>query len=127
MRVDHRQIVVTTGATGAGTASSGEPWSGFVVEVRNGGTILDSGGSADYTITRKDDGGTILALTNVAASPWQYQPRPATHTVTGGTTNYAAAVGPVLSPQGVPVDGYVQVVIAQGGTSVSGTLDFYIS
>lgn len=116
-------IRVETNAFGAGTVVSEMPVSGFILEVRSGaqGTALDSGGTADYTFTRKGDGGTILAVTN-QTSPWQYQPRPATHSITGGTTNYAAGVGPVLSPAGVPCDDYVQVVIAQGGTSVAGTV-----
>ena len=119
------QIVLTTPAGGiAGTATSSHPISGRILEVRNPGTGLDSGGTADYTITRNADGGTILALTNVAG-PWQYQPRVATHSVTGGTTNYAAGIGPVLDPGGVPCDDYVTVVIAQGGTAASGTIIFH--
>lgn len=72
----------------AGTVDVG-PFSGYVSEIRlpNAGTALTGSGTADFTFTRKDDGGTVLALTDKTA-PFSYQPRPVVHTVTGGTTAY---------------------------------------
>lgn len=117
-------IAVTTDAAGAGTALSSKPISGRIVEVRmpNAGTAITStGGTADFTLTRVADGGTVLAATNQNA-PWQYQPRPAAHTTSGGTTAYAAGVGPVPDSRGVPCDDYLQLVVAQAQPSKSGTV-----
>lgn len=126
MTVTKVEVVLSTNATGGGTAQSGAPVSGHVAEVRLASSALLAGGTADLTVTRLHDGGTILKLTNASAAPFQYQPRPAQHTTSGGTTEYAGAVGPVLDPLGVPCDDFLKVVIAQGAQSAAGTLVFHV-
>ena len=119
------ELVLTTDAAGAGTVTSTTPWSGYVVEVRmnNAGTALSSG-TADWTLTRVRDGGTILALANTAA-PFQVFPARRLTNEAGGTTAYNTGVGPVVQA-GVPVDDYVQLVVAQAGTSKSGTVYVHV-
>ncbi len=126
-RIARYAVEVTSGADGAGTATTPYPISGEVVEIRvpNDGTALMSGGTADLTVTRDTDGGTVFAGVNLTP-PFQYAPRPAVHTTTGGTTNYAAGVGPVLDPAGVPVDDYLTVVVAQGLATKSATVYIHV-
>ena len=118
-------ITITSGATGAGTAVSERPFSGEIVSVRmaQAGTALTSGGTADFTITRLNDGGTVLAVTNQLA-PWQFQPREAAHSITGGTSAYSTGVGPVLT-HGPLIDDYLQVVVAQAVPNKSANVFVY--
>lgn len=117
-------ITMTSGATGAGTVVSKWPLSGEILSIRMSGTALNGlGSTADFTFTRQNDGGTVLAVSNVDA-PWQYQPREASHTVTGGTTGYSLGVGPVLT-HGVPIDDYLVCVVAQGGSAASAAAYVY--
>lgn len=98
-----------------GTAVSG-PICGEILEVRYGGTLLNAATkTTDYTLTRVGDGGTILALTD-QDGPWQFAPREAVHTTAGGggtVTGY------------IPVEGHLQLVIAQGGTATDDVSVFY--
>ena len=126
-RVSLYQFPVTTNAWGGGTVTTEYPLSGEVIEVRlpNNGTALTGGGTADFTITRTVDGGTILAAANVAA-PFTYYPRGAVVTTGAGTTAYQVGGQSVYDTgAGVPVDGYVQVEIAQGSVSGAATLYMY--
>lgn len=127
MSVQRIPLSITTDAAGAGTATTPAPVNGWVLEVRmaNAGTSLTVGGSADFTVTRLVDGGTIWAESNVSA-PFVRSPRPAQHTTAGGTTSYATGIGPVLDPRGVPVDDYAQIVVAQGALSASGTVYLFV-
>lgn len=114
------KITITTGATGAGTVLSTAPISGEVLSIRMIGAGLNSAGStADYTFTRQADLGTVLTVSNVD-TPWQYQPRESVHTTSGGTTQYGLSSSNVLT-NGVPIDDYLQMVVAQAGSAVSGT------
>ncbi len=117
------EAVIVRDATGAGTLISG-PVSGEVLEIRvpnagtawtNGGT---AGGTADLTITRLRDEGTICALSNLLP-PVQIQPRTVVNDVTGGGSA-------ILSQRGVPVDDHLKIVIAQGVASVSGTVFIHV-
>ena len=120
------EITLGQTAAGAGTATSAWPISGEVVEVRMdaAGTIIASG-TADFTITRSNDGGTILSAANQTA-PFEYHPRRAVHSDSAGTTAYAAGAGPVYDAGGgIPVDGYVQVVWAQGNPA-AGTATLWV-
>lgn len=112
------QLSVTTDATGAGTATTLYPLTGYVTEIRYGGTVLNRGGSATYTFTRPDDGGTILALP-ATNGPWQSDPRGNTST-TGGVVSGTAVAG------GVPVDGYIRLVTAAAAFSVTDTVNIYV-
>lgn len=114
-------VAVSVGASGAGTTTTG-PVCGRVTEVRvgAGGASLSAGGSADWTITRLADGGTVFAAANVAA----HQTFPIARglvTTTAGTTAYSVGVGPVVVP-GVPVDDHLVVTVAQAAPSASGTV-----
>ena len=99
-----------------------------ILEVRlpNSGTVIaNSGGTTDFTLTRLSDGGTVLAVSNVAA-PFEYHPRRAVHSDTGGTTAYATGVGPVVDAGGgIPIDDHLQVVWAQG-SAAGGTANLWI-
>jgi len=123
------ELVLTTDAAGAGTVDSTAPVCGEIVSVRvpnAGTTIMGGGGTADFTITRLRDGGTILAAANQTA-PWELNPRLPAHTTSAGTTAYAVGVGPVTTG-GPPVDGYIRVVMSGGTPSAgkSGTVYLYV-
>lgn len=112
------QIDVTSGANGAGTATT-RPISGQVVEVRipNAGTALFSGGTADLTITRQNDGGTVVGAANITI-PFTISPRQIMQPVAGGGTA-------LLDPNGVPVDSGLNVVVADGLASKTTTVYIY--
>ncbi len=121
--VNRQEIAVTVDAAGAGTVLSSRPISGKIVEVRmdDAGTALTgTGGTADFTLTRNRDGGTILSAANQSA-PWQYQPRAAAHSTSAGTTAYALGVGPVYG-DGIPCDDHIKLLVASGQPSASGTV-----
>ncbi|MDP3937552.1 MAG: hypothetical protein Q8R92_05375 [Deltaproteobacteria bacterium] len=108
-----REVISITGP--AGTAVS-VPVSGEILEVRYDGTDLNAAtATADYTLTRVGAGGTILALTD-QEGPWQYAPREEVHTTAGAG---GTAIGPI------PVEGHLQLVIAQGGTATDDVSVFY--
>lgn len=91
----------------AGTVVS-RPVHGRVLEVRYAGTALDGGGdTADYTLTR-DDGGTVLAVTD-QGGPWSYAPRQPLHSTAGAALTETDGL--------IPVDGHLQLVVAQAGTA----------
>lgn len=123
MSVSREQFIVTVDSAGAGTVTSSVV-SGVVLEVRSQSTGLLTGGSADITLTRVEDGGTVIAITNQSAAPFSYYPRPGANSVTAGTTSYAVGIGPVPA-EGVPVDGELKLVVAQAAPSTSGTVNVY--
>lgn len=108
-------------AAGGGTFLSVRPISGEILSIRCPGTAL--GGTADFTFTRRADGGTILVVTD-GAGPWQYQPRDPTHTLSGGTTFYSAGSSPV-GDVGVPIDDHLKCVVAQGAASATQSIVVY--
>lgn len=110
-------ITLTTDGVGAGTAMSNGPVEGEILSVRCGGTAL--GGTADFTLTREGDGGTVLVVTN-GAGPWQYQPRESVHTTSGGTTSYSIGSG-VIS-EGIPSADYLKLVVAQATPNATQTV-----
>lgn len=122
MGVSRKSVVVTIDSSRGGTAITG-PVSGEVIAVRSPSTGWTAGGSADITVTRKEDGGTILAVTNQAAGDFEYAPRAAVNTITGGTTAYGAGLGTYAD--GLPVDGEIQVVALQAAANTSGTVHIY--
>ena len=121
------QYPVTTDSAGGFTGTTIPFPSSRVqsIRVNNAGSTLTAGGTGDFTFTRTADGGTVLAVSNQAA-PWQFQPREALHSTSGGTTAYALGIGPVVDTLGVPVDGSITVDIAQAAVSASGTIFFYL-
>ena len=122
MRVDKHALSVTTDAAGAGTATTVSPLNGHVEEVRYGGTIL--AGTATFTLTRVGDGGTILAYTATAA-PWSRAPLQPVHSSVGGGALVAATGGSALADR-VPVDGYVQLVVANAGSVLTDSVSIFV-
>lgn len=121
MGIRRAEISVTTDASGAGTASS-RPISGLLREVRLGGTALNNGGSADFTITRDGDGGTVLAVTNLDGA-WSRSPRQLIHSSTGGTLDTGGLTSAITAQVGeIPIEGSVRVVVAQGAPSKTDTV-----
>lgn len=106
-------IVFTTNASGAGTVLSPEPLMGDVVLIRQDAGDAPGTATADYTLTRHDDGGTIAAITNTV-DPFEVSPVVTLHqgTTVAGTASYP----------GVPCDGHVKLVIAGAEASVEGTI-----
>lgn len=123
MSVQRHEISLVTDGAGACTAYSAYPVSGeikAVVYVR--GTLDNT--TTDITITGEKSGISILALTNVTTDG-QYAPRMATHGITGTAALYAAAGTAVLACIPVALE-RIQVVVAQGGASKTGTLHVYV-
>lgn len=104
-------IFVSVNGAGGGTVVS-RPVVGDIISIRLPGTAL--GGSADFTITRQSDGGTVLAGTDMAG-PWQYQPASAFHsgTAIAGTT------------VGVPSASHLVVTVGSAAASTGGTIHVY--
>lgn len=115
MSIRRAQVRVTGPA---GTAVS-SPIAGEILEIRYDGTALNAASAtADWTFSRTEGGGTILAITD-RSGPWSFAPRQAMHTTAAGTLTDASMVGPV------PVAGNVRVVLAQGGTATDSVSIFY--
>lgn len=97
----------TTDGSGAATCYSKWPVLGEICEIRQ-----PAGGTATYTITRAETGGTILAATGLVG-PFSVNPRATVVTTAnaGGT-----AIGLI------PCDEQVKVVLASGPASTAGTV-----
>lgn len=110
------RIVFETDSSGSSSVLSARPVCGRVVEVRvpDAGAVWTAGGSADVTVTRREDGGTVLAVTNVSA-PFSYRPVPVVHTTSGAVAGTATVAG-------VLVDDHVRVTVAQAAPSTAGTV-----
>ena len=119
------EIPITLGDAGAGTATAGRTFWGSVHEVRYPGTaVLVNSGT--ITITRTADGGTIFGGTvsgGTATGPFQYVPTQAAHTTAGAAVTYDGT-NAVTAP--IPLDSDVQVVVAGGGSAISGTVHLYV-
>ena len=115
MGIRVEEIAVTCDAAGAGTADSVVPISGEVLRVRLGGTAF--GGTADFTITEKKHGGTILNLAN-GGTVWDHAPRQQTSDNSGSALS---------AYEPYPVDGYLTLTIAQAEASAAGTVYVYYS
>lgn len=109
IRCEH--IHITVDGSGAGTVVT-PPIVGDIVAVANPGTAL--GGTADYTLTRRNDGGTVWAAQN-APGPFQYAPVSVLHS---GTTVAGTA-------SGVPSASHLQLVVGSATPSASGDLYLY--
>lgn len=108
-------VPVTVSAGGAATAYT--PWlSGYVESVQY--VKDDFADTVDFTITADVTGENIWTDTNITASE-VVRPRAATHTTAGVAALYAAS-GAVNDRIGLAAD-RVEIVIAAGGTSTSGT------
>lgn len=119
------EIELIQTSTGAGTVIYSRPFSGEILEVRMpaAGTVIATG-TADFTITRVYDGSTVLNVSNVEA-PWEYFPRRSPHSTSGGTTAFATGIAAYDTGGGVPINGELRVVWAQG-TTVAGTASLWV-
>jgi len=110
------EIALTTGPTGAGTASTPRPLSGRIVEIRFplAATALTAGGTGDFTFTNQRTGATVLAVTNITA-PQEYHPSQPYHSTAG-------AVAGTATRAGVAIDDYLVCVAAQAAVSKAGTV-----
>lgn len=109
------KIVFTLNSSGAGTVVSTSVISGEIVEVRvpNAGTTwMGVGATADVTLTRLEDGGTILNFANGSA-PWEKAPRQLTHDTSGGD---------LTAYDTVPVSDHIQLVVSTGQADKAGTV-----
>lgn len=113
------RITITTDGAGAADVVSG-PISGLIREIRLFGTVLNDEAKADFTITRRDDGASVLALTD-ADGPWSRSPRQATHDVAGA----AAETGEAATLDLIPIDGHLRVQVAQALAGKTGILLVY--
>ena len=120
--VSKHTLTITTDAVGSGTATTLQPLTGYIDEVRHGGTTL--AGTATYTFTRNEDGGTVLSYV-ATVNPWSRAPRQAVHTNLAGAALAGATGGSALADR-VPVDGYVTLVVANGGSVVTDTVSIFV-
>lgn len=109
MSVRRAELVCTTDAVGAGTATSPQPINGEILELRHDGTAW--GGTIDYTFLRAASagGGTVANLTNQVGSFSIYP---------AGSANGFGDSAPVP----IPVEGNLRMVIAQATPSTAGTV-----
>lgn len=110
-------LTITAGtsvANAQGTAVTGLPIVGEVISVRNAGTAL--GGTCDYTLTRVNDGGTVLAGVDMAG-PWQFQPTQ--------TQNIGTALAGTASAPGIPCASHLRLVIGSAVANAAGTVHIY--
>jgi hypothetical protein len=124
MHIERHDVTLAVNASGALTTYSGVV-SGRVLQlsyVPDATTPLDTG--ADLTITGETTGQAIATLSNIGTSAFNKVPRQATHGITGTALVYASTDA-VAEP--VYVSGErIKVVVAQGGTSKTGTLHIFI-
>ena len=108
--------VSASAANAAGTFTSLRPVVGDIVQVRNPGTSF--GSTADYTLTRQFDGGTVFAGLDVAG-PFQFNP-----TLTTSLNSGTALAGTASTP-GVPCASHLTLTVGSAVASAVGTLHVY--
>lgn len=119
------EVSISTDTTRGGTVRT-KPVNGRVVHVRvPKDSPLLLGGSADFTITRANDGGTVFAATNAPTAGIEYSPTLPAQSNSGGSTAYAAGFGPVPAG-GIPVDGELNVSVLQGAYVAAGVVYVYV-
>ena len=126
MYIERLSLTLTVNASGDATVYSATPVSGRVLQLRyvpDATVPLDTG--ADLTITGEDTGVAIATLSNIGTSGVTVVPRQATHTTAGAAALYAAGGVAVLEPVAIAGE-RIKVVVAQGGTSKTGTLHICI-
>lgn len=108
--------VSSSAANAAGTFLTTRPVVGEIIQVRNPGTSW--GSTADYTLTRQSDGGTVFAGLDVAG-PFQFNP-----VVTTSLNSGTALAGTATTP-GVPSASHLQLIVGSAVASGVGTLHIY--
>lgn len=112
---------ITTNGSGAATAYTTDVLGGGFVESITITGSLDAG--ADLTITDDNTSAPVITLSNTNSGT--FRPRGATHDTAGAASLYAA--GGTAVTDKIAVTGKIKVVVAQGGSAVSGTVTFIIS
>lgn len=116
-------IKVKTDGAGSGTATSPEPVSGTIAEIRNPNVALNNAGAADVTVTRPADGAQVLKLAN-ADGPWSKVPQQPVVTNEGAPALFAAGGAPIMEE--IPVDGYLKVQVAEGKANAEGEIVVFV-
>lgn len=119
-------VAGTTDSSGAATIyASPSQFGGKVWGVRyvpDPTTPMATG--ADITITEALTGEAIITITNIGTSAVSFYPRAAVCDVTGTALTYDGT-HPVTD--GIPINGQIKLVIAQGGnTKATGTFYFWV-
>jgi hypothetical protein len=119
-------IAFTTDASGDAVVYSGTFANGRLVEVIY--TYDDAATGADFTCVGRTTGKALLTITNAATSTVTWRPRDVIHPVAN------TGAGSALTYDGTNeiyegiwlVDEEIQVTVAQGGDTKSGTLTFIV-
>src|SRR4051794_33133318 len=115
-------FTLTVDASGNATVASVDPAHGEVRQIRyvpDGVNPLATG--ADLTITAIGTGLPIATLTDIGTTATQWAPRLATHSTAGVAALYAAA-GTGVFDRIALANERIQVAVAQGGVSKTGSL-----
>lgn len=107
--------VSASAANAAGTFITSRPIIGEVIQIRQPGTQW--GSTADYTLTRVSDGGTVLSGLDYAG-PWTNSPSPILN-------NGTALAGTATSGVGIPCASHLQLIVGSAVASAVGTLHVY--
>jgi hypothetical protein len=121
MFIQREIVALAVSSGGAQTTYTGRV-SGRVLQITyvpDASTPLDTG--ADFTITGEDTGTPILTITNVGTTAVTMAPRQATVTVANAAALYASGGVAVLDHIYLAGE-RIKIVVAQGGTSKTGTL-----
>lgn len=125
MYIERIALTLTVDASGAATVTSEKYLTGRVLQLRyvpDGANPLDT--NADLTITGETTGVEVLTWTNIGTAAATKAPRQAVHGVTGTGLVYA---GTDIVAEPVYLAGErLQVVVAGGGVSKTGTLHVLI-
>lgn len=126
MYIERHDLTLTVSAGGALTTYTDRPVTGEIRQIRyvpDGTNPLDTG--ADLTITGETSGLVIATLSNIGTAAVQWAPRQATADVVGAAALYAS--GGVGVNDRIAIAGErIKVVVAQGGTSKTGTLYIWV-
>jgi len=122
MFLERFDFTLTVDASGNATVYSDRPVTGEIRQIRyvpDGSIPLATG--ADLTITGEVSGVPIATLTDIGTSPANWAPRQATHSTAGAAALYASG-GTAVNDRIAIASERIKVVVAQGGTSKTGTL-----
>jgi hypothetical protein len=116
------RVKVKTDASGVGDVQSVRSLAGRIVEIRVPGTSLNHASeTAEWTVTRKEDAGPVLAVTG--KGPLSRAPRGATHDVSGAAAVYASGGAGVFAE--IPISGHLRVQVAKAKASAEGDVLVY--